>query len=505
MKKFFQGGYLVYKRLNYFTAICFLLFAAIFHSCYAVLSTNNRDTQVDFLAIADIHLDTTFYGPDETMEFNPSKISKGSPRKNDMDQATFELMLDTIRSNIDSPTTGVIEKKPEFILVLGDVASHNRSVTPPGSNIAKDEEVSFTLLREKFPDIPMFYVFGNNDGLKAVNGLFHEVKGVDLIENSSEETLVNIVHSPGEIATGMGGWLSPFLSSGVSCKDKMYPCINLVVRRLGFFVAYIRPKLKIIAINSMLYSAKPNNPSAEKLGEMQTYWLRSQLRSSQKENGSVIIVSHLPFGNSTFEGGSSATKGFNYLREKDQQQLYELIKEYKDTVIAVLFAHVHYEDLKLIDKTAGNNLKIAYGIPGMSTSDGNSPGIKMFHLASQQNKWILTDYDTLSFKKENNGSVILKTLYNAREYYCGDKNTANAVALESCFSKENLVQKFKENYTLGNFKLEPEDRKTVERFINEENLIIILGNKILSAHTAFKKHLIGYVATIKTFFRKDWG
>ncbi len=438
-----------------------------------------------FLGIADMHVDTG--RETKPMEIDPSSIETGTPRKNDADEKTFNKMLGTIKNAI---STRRMIKKPDFIIVLGDLASHNRckELAPDDlkklsidavkehlkncqkityateiknnediikrnvTEISRDEETVFKTLGETFKDIPIFYVFGNNDGLRLVEGPFkddtiNDLKGPDLPE------------SPYEIATKKGGWKNGFLSTGLICGDPLLvPCIDPIDIKdddnsgsttFGYYSAHLKPKLKLVAINSMLFSANPKNKAPEDQADKQLAWLEKQLASAHDKKESVIIATHIPFGKNVFD------KGRKYLKEPYQTKLNDLVVKYSKNITGIICGHVHYEELKIMESQKGLE-EIIISIPAMSTAEGNAPGIKEFHLTkgafpylSEAGPWKIDNYQTLSFVKEE-GLLTLNRLYNFKDYYCPNNKIDDIKELDICNLDAPIETKIAEQYTMGN-------------------------------------------------------
>lgn len=98
-----------------------------------------------FLVISDIHLDVS---SKHRMDFSP----KTATILNDLDVSTYQEMLDTIHTSIES---GDIPK-PEFMIVLGDLVGHRHHSSQA---VIESERIVFSALRDTFPDIPVLYKF----------------------------------------------------------------------------------------------------------------------------------------------------------------------------------------------------------------------------------------------------------------------------------------------------------------------------------------------------------
>jgi hypothetical protein len=168
-----------------------------------IVLAGNTDS-FNFITISDIHLDKD---QSHVMEINP----KGNNKNNDMDEKSFNNIMDSI-----SKTISQTDSKPEFILYLGDIVSHEDFIDKLSKRskfVKSNEKTYFKKILENNPDIPIINVFGNNDSTESNYGKF-EYKEV----------------SPYTIAM-YSGFKNGFLSTGVKCdKDNKKTSIPLSCR-----------------------------------------------------------------------------------------------------------------------------------------------------------------------------------------------------------------------------------------------------------------------------------
>jgi sphingomyelin phosphodiesterase acid-like 3 len=181
----------------------------------------------NFLVISDLHIK---YISSRKMDFAP----KTQAIYNDLDFKTFKKLIKEINKNIENKN---IENKnilkPEFIIILGDVQGHVRIF----DDIEKNEARIFKALSRQFLHTPIFYIFGNNDSLQKNYGSF----------------MFNNV-SPYKIAMNSSGWKNGFLSTGNKCNRNKQPCIINQNLTGGYYSAYIAKKLRMVALNSVVFS-----------------------------------------------------------------------------------------------------------------------------------------------------------------------------------------------------------------------------------------------------------
>ena len=344
----------------------------------------NAEVPNNFLVISDIHLDIA---STHLMEISPAK----NRAENDLDLGTFKKLMTELHENVAS---GRITK-PNFIIILGDLVGHMRSSI---DNVIASESVIFNELKINFPETPVFYTFGNNDSLAMNYGQF----------NDKEEQGPH--KSPYDIAKLTAKWQDGFLSTGVLCEPlkQTFPCIITEDTNNGYYSAYIKPKLRMVTLNSVLFSPRRTTSQEDAMHELQ--WLEAQLKAATQNQENVLITMHIPPGNNVYDHES-------FWLPDNQATFLNIIKTYQKTIIGLLAGHTHTEEIKIIKDAAQNNIAGVFLNAGLSTSHGNEPSVKTFYFANQNSQWQLANYETFHFT-ENNNALLFKKLYDYQSYYC---------------------------------------------------------------------------------------
>ena len=385
----------------------YLFFMMVF--LYPIFSTATEQKANNFLVISDIHLNLN---SQHLMEFSPSKKLAA----NDLDLPTFKALISDTRKNIKN---GVISK-PAFIIILGDIQGHARDV----KKIPETEATVFKVIKETFPNTPIFYTFGNNDALSAHYGPFTASEKNDPLKN------------PYEIAMH-AGWDRGFLSTGTYCdKEKKYPCIINEDSTNGYYSAWIAPNLRLITLNSVLFSTKRQGVTQqEALHQLQ--WFEEQLKNAKMNHESSIIAMHVPPGQNILDHSA-------FWMEDNLASFLKIIQTYQANIVGILGSHTHKEEIKIIRNAAGKNLAGVYYTPALSTIYGNEPALKTFYFAQQNKQWVLTNYKTFHFSMVNSNLVVSK-LYDYVGYYCTGKHQI----LFDCLN-DVTIEKMKKYFSAGN-------------------------------------------------------
>ena len=402
-------------RLIFLISVFFILLG---HAVGA-LSQTHEPSQTTFLVLTDIHLNPR---SSHSMEFAP-KTGKVS---NDLDVATFDHLMDVIRLNIQSGDLA----EPEFVILLGDLVGHIRYSQ---ENVMNSERMVFKKIKETFPDTPVFYNFGNNDSFMSDYGLF--------LSPINKTQFVSPLHILGEI------WPNGnFLSTGAACKNhKTYPCILEGKTASGYYAAYLKPKLRLLAINSIMFSTKQRGFSDRMVSE-QLSWIERQLNEAQELNETTLITMHIPPGYNTYQ--SSLWSGTAFWSSEAEERFYASIMTHYPEIIGILAGHTHKDDIKLFMHNTGTiALSGVYINPALSTSHGNAPALRSYVLQQTNDRvhWDLKDYQTYYFMRDDNGDSRLQSLYRFQDKYC----TKQTNRMNDCLT-EITIQKIKETMTAGN-------------------------------------------------------
>jgi sphingomyelin phosphodiesterase acid-like 3 len=366
----------------------------------------------NFLVIADIHLNQA---SSHVMEISPSKNNN----ENDLDQLTFEKLITDVNKNIKN---GLVPK-PNVIIMLGDILGHVRS----SDNILKNESAVFNVLKTNFPSTPIFYTFGNNDSLVADYGPFKNADSPDEYK------------SPYDVAKLTAGWSNGFLSTGTLCENtkNIFPCIITEDTTNGYYSAYLKSSLRLLSLNSVLFSPRRTLVSEEDAMK-QLQWFEEQLKLASQNQESVLITMHIPPGNNVYDHS-------HFWLPEEQTVFLKIVKKYQHTIIGLLGAHTHAEELKIIRDVSNKKMNGVYFVAGLSTSHGNQPSVKTFYFSRHRGQWLLSNYETFQFSIENS-NVLLSKLYDYKNYYCEPQEKKS---LFRCLNKLT-ADKMKKYFSVGN-------------------------------------------------------
>ena len=366
----------------------------------------------NFLVISDIHLDQA---STHAMDISPNHTTKD----NDLDSVTFEKLISEIDNNIKNGTVAT----PKFIMVLGDIVGHIRSNS---DSALQSEATVFRVLKNTFPYTPILYTFGNNDSLKENYGPF------------KDSTRSDQYKSPFDVAMFDAGWVDGFLSTGSKCENNklIFPCIITENTANGFYSALLEPKLRMISLNSVLFSPRRTTVT-EQDAMHQLQWLDEQLNAAQSNQEVALITMHVPPGNNVHDHSS-------FWLPKEQEAFLKIVAAYQHIIIGLLASHTHAEELKAIQDASKQNIAGVYLVAALSTSHGNEPSVKTFYYSQDSGQWLLSNYEAFHFSTENS-NIIFSKLYDYKSYYCNGQDHG----LLQCLGNIT-ADKMKKYFTAGN-------------------------------------------------------
>lgn len=361
--------------------------------CLLFLFTINCFASQNFLVISDIHLNNR---TKHKMLLAP----KINTIRNDLDLTTYSALIKLSKKRINE---GLINK-PSFILLLGDLQSHKRYK----NDVTISESIVFKTISETFTNTPIIYIFGNNDSPQKNYGKF----------------IYNNI-SPFSIAQNTSAWKNGFLSTGIICsKKKIYPCLKSQNQKNGYFTVKLNSKLKLIGLNSVLFSI---NNNFKKDAEDEINWLTKQLKLAKQKHEQILIAMHIPPGYNIYNNQE-------FWRKNEFDRFAQITNKYSGVIIGMLTGHTHQDEIKILT-TSSSKIGL-YSTPSLSTAYGNSPIIKNFIISKDAKKWHISNYITYKFITQNH-LLDLAKIYDFQKIYC-DTNTNN---INLCLKNANITKR----------------------------------------------------------------
>ena len=312
---------------------------------YPKLNANNNGlTQNDstpplssFLVISDIHLNS-------------------SASQADAHGDTGDSLWMAAKKEID---TLIADKKPRFIIVLGDLPMHDtltkRDSVKVRQNIA--QVIKYFKDSAGMPaGIPLVFVPGNND---SWNGDYSALTLPDSIYRIYGYPFINV--------------------DSLSVSD--HACVaNDSLQRLGCFSIYPlgrENKLKLIVLNTVIFTKSNSFPySPDTLQQSvdantQIDWFLQQMEQAAQNDEKVLITMHVPPG---LDGYSLKDMWY----DKNIEAIFlKAIEKYQNNITGLLAGHTHMDGIRLLTTEIGNVDALLISVPGVAPGHGNNPSLKL--------------------------------------------------------------------------------------------------------------------------------
>lgn len=390
-------------------------------------------SDMSVIVLSDIHLDVN---SKHAMALAPNGVSL----LNDMDVPTYQAMIAKLKTEID---TGMIDK-PAYMVVLGDIVGHFR-MNKDAVSLA--ESLTLSTLKHYFPDTPIVYTFGNNDSFVSNYGPFL---------SADKQSPLQIAQTLWPQQQEEGG----FVWAKSQCQHPAdYPCVIASEAEDGYYSAYLADNLRVITLNTILFSSKVHAEAALQAAQQQLRWLAKQLQDAHQHEESVLLLMHIPPGNQVFQYfWSWSTLAF--WRDAELQEFLRLVDVYHSEIMGILAGHTHKDELKIIRDKAHHVLTGVYMSGSLATIVGNAPSIRSYVLHEANHQWYLQDYTVYQYYQQEASPIALRRLYSYRDYYC----TQAVPSINDCLS-EVTPEKMQRYYTVGN-------KQFLETLKHPENIVL---------------------------------
>mmetsp|Transcript_24562 Transcript_24562/g.33756 ORF Transcript_24562/g.33756 Transcript_24562/m.33756 type:complete len:415 (+) Transcript_24562:1-1245(+) len=222
-------------------------------------------------------------------------------------------------------------ENPDWIFISGDLAAHGLS------DRASPMLTTTNKLKEEFPNVPLYFCFGNNDvALEDYQmdcssdwfGFAYSLWG-EYIPNDQEETFLQ-----------MGAY-----RVNISHSDPPFPA----------FTEKGKAPLRLLVLNTVLYAVESNHHDEnDPCGQFE--WMENELQEARNDSAKVYLMSHIMPGTDSY--------GFTPLWNFDQNARYfDLLQEYSDVIAGQFYGHVHNDEFRVYGESAPGEKKSVPEIP----------------------------------------------------------------------------------------------------------------------------------------------
>lgn len=286
-----------------------------------------------------------------------------------------------------------IHSVPDFIIWTGDNLPHTDDFYADWNITFEAIRNTTELLTTLFPGIPIIPSIGNHDTFPPNI----------LPDDSSSNTIY-------QGFLEKGGWKDLVNESEWS---------NFVTG--GYFSHLVKPGLRIISINTILWYS-PNNLTANILDpENQFQWLEGILENSSRASEKIYIIGHVPPGyyNRVYKGQESSPT----FHHQHAETFTKILLKYSPIIAGQFYGHFHLDMFQVFQYDTGtfkgSSILASSVTPWHPNKDNNitlpvNPSVRLIHYSHTDSR--LLDYDQyyLNLSKANS---IKKTSEDPKNLY----------------------------------------------------------------------------------------
>mmetsp|Transcript_2219 Transcript_2219/g.6467 ORF Transcript_2219/g.6467 Transcript_2219/m.6467 type:complete len:486 (+) Transcript_2219:112-1569(+) len=331
-----------------------------------------------FLWFSDLHYDP-FYGKDGAW------FTRGAGCAFDDAPSDGQAECDSPLALINSALRAAKAlPSPDFILVTGDLSRHGvDQLDQPEATLVDIFNVIAQAFKSAFPRSSLVFCLGNND---AIADYYLDINDPKIFRLAMNTNLQHIL-AKSEVET---------------------------FRRGGYYSRPMRNNVKIIALNTVIYSTnhQPRYSGDDPLGQFA--WLKTKLSRIKEEGGHVMIVGHIPPAIGSFRRAQ-------FWQDRYFHQYLALIGEYSDIVSCQLFGHLHSDEFRVFPLQNVSPILLGSSITPIF---GGNPSFRVVYYDDARGD--IENYDTHYLDLNGSGSnATWEKLYTFREAY-GVKNMTTA-------------------------------------------------------------------------------
>jgi len=277
---------------------------------------------------------------------------------------------------------------PDVIFISGDLVVHyfqqlfyEKLVTNPTQAgylalVYQTEQYLATKLTETFPGAQILPVLGDWD--------------------TDTGTTANTA-TPTFLASFASSW-----TAAVNRRDAA-PTFQSTFSSGGYYSATfpIAPNTRLLGLYTQPWAQECTSgcgPDGGGIGPAELQWLAGQLDDAKKSGQKVWLLGHIPPGIDANTTASKISKGATceaavtpFWSDTYSSQLYALFSQYKGVIDFGIFAHEHYDDLRLVNDPSGN-LLFGLKLPPSITPLHNNPAFMAFQY--DPDRGVITDTTT---------------------------------------------------------------------------------------------------------------
>lgn len=298
-----------------------------------------EEAPVSFLSLSDIHFDpfAGCYSVKQKpcpllMKLEAAPINEWPTllQSNDTHKPSFghDTNYPLFIAALNEAQKAAQQNHAQFVFVLGDFLSHHfkreyrrysLDRTSAGYYAFQLKTLSFVtgMLATAFPKLDVYPVLGNNDTL--INDYQVQINGEAL--HDIARVWAPLIHSE----ENQANFTRDFSEAG-------YYEVSPVSQ----------PRLKIVALNTVIFSPKSQGKSAQTASMQELDWLHSRLAVADEKENHVFMIMHIPMSIDVYFTSHFRLFTFFYLWRPDVVKQYKaLISKYASSIGGIFSGHLH--------------------------------------------------------------------------------------------------------------------------------------------------------------------
>lgn len=336
------------------------------------IAGNATENNSHFLVFSDIHFDPFNSCNDQVpcpliQKLQQSDVSKwsallstDSSMPNYRQNTNYFLLM----SSLNAAQKIAAENQVQFVLILGDFLGHDlrslykkytleKSFSSYQNFIRKIITFLVQKISATFPNTDVYFIIGNNDTYYSDYVIRPRGPFLQFFANSSAGLIKNKLNR--------AAFLKEFPKAG-------YYAVNMPSPS----------SLRLIVLNSVLFSRNARGKGVEAAAEDQLQWLDKQLQAARDNHQKVFLAMHIPMSIDIY--ASMRLPVFRLIelwQPKYFEQYREELEKYAPEIAGIFTGHLHADWFQILRFEKLNEIPF-FGNPALSPVYGTTPGFKIY-------------------------------------------------------------------------------------------------------------------------------
>lgn len=416
-----------------------LVIITIVLNFFSVAAFAAEDNTANFLSLSDIHFDpfVSCHGKIPCpliMSLRKSAASEWpkilAADANEVPQYRQDTTYPLLLSALNASKKTAEQRNAKFVLVLGDSLGHDyrrfyKKYANDKNGVHYQEFVLKTLqfmnleIKNAFPTLSVYEVVGNNDSYRN-----------DYVSTPNGPFYSDMARLWGSLIVN---------NENRSMMQQQFPTA-------GYYAVTVQPGLRLIVLNSVLFSKHTKSKTVELAANRELDWLHKQLQIAKEMHQKVFIAMHIPIGIDVY--ASLRIKLFTLIelwKPNYTKRFRDELAQFAPEISAIFCGHLHSDWFQILTFNGSNEIPVT-GTPSISPLFGNNPGYKIYSYSLPD--FELKDFTTYYYPV--NGSKTWTVEYDFNQSYQSEcKNCVALTGMNLLTKKGTLSEHYKRFYALG--------------------------------------------------------